>query len=294
MRRFELVEGTASKFWEVEQDGSDLNVRWGRIGTQGQSQTKSFADAAKAASALTRLVNEKTGKGYSETGATATPAIAATAPATAAPRAAKAPQPAAAAPANAPAPAPAPSAAPTPVANADEEAATAFEHIRQALLTGALAPGESLTVTGLRRRAGVSEVGAQLAYAALRDAGMVSRWSTQIAKDAPAAAANPGADCFTAVPVAAADLPHDPSLPPWLAQGAPVRITPQHLALMYASRRFPARLPRTTRPPCGRPSPPSSTWMSMRCVATRPCCRPCAGWSNDCVPRCLRRTAMPT
>ncbi|WP_259208197.1 WGR domain-containing protein [Stenotrophomonas sp. BIGb0135] len=107
MRRFELVEGTASKFWEVEQDGSDLNVRWGRIGTQGQSQTKSFADAAKAASALTRLVNEKTGKGYSETGAAATPAIAATAPATAAPRAAKAPQPAAAA--------PAPSAAPTPV-----------------------------------------------------------------------------------------------------------------------------------------------------------------------------------
>ncbi|MGV6482577.1 DUF4132 domain-containing protein [Stenotrophomonas rhizophila] len=243
MRRFELVEGTASKFWEVEQDGSDLNVRWGRIGTQGQSQTKSFADAAKAASALTRLVNEKTGKGYSETGATAAPAIAATAPATAAPRAAKAPQPAAAAPANAPANAPAPSAVPTPVANADEEAATAFEHIRQALLTGALAPGESLTVTGLRRRAGVSEVGAQLAYAALRDAGMVSRWSTQIAKDAPAAAANPGADCFTAVPVAAADLPHDPSLPPWLAQGAPVRITPQHLALMYASRRFPARLP---------------------------------------------------
>ncbi|HAI45732.1 MAG TPA: hypothetical protein DCM50_03350, partial [Stenotrophomonas sp.] len=101
MRRFELVEGTASKFWEVEQDGSDLNVRWGRIGTQGQSQTKSFADAAKAASALTKLVNEKTGKGYSETGAAAMLASAATAtaPATAAPRAAKASKPAAPAPA---------------------------------------------------------------------------------------------------------------------------------------------------------------------------------------------------
>ena len=46
--------GTASKFWEVEQVDADLNVRWGRIGTQGQSQTKSFADAAKAALALTK------------------------------------------------------------------------------------------------------------------------------------------------------------------------------------------------------------------------------------------------
>ena len=33
MRRFELVEGSASKFWEIEQAGSnELNIRWGRIG----------------------------------------------------------------------------------------------------------------------------------------------------------------------------------------------------------------------------------------------------------------------
>jgi predicted DNA-binding WGR domain protein len=49
MRRFELIEGTASKFWEVEQADAELNIRWGRIGTAGQSQTKSFADATKAA-----------------------------------------------------------------------------------------------------------------------------------------------------------------------------------------------------------------------------------------------------
>jgi len=49
MRRFELIEGTASKFWEIEQADTELNIRWGRIGTAGQSQTKSFADAAKAA-----------------------------------------------------------------------------------------------------------------------------------------------------------------------------------------------------------------------------------------------------
>ena len=76
MRRFEFAEGNSNKFWEIEQDGSDLNIRWGRIGTQGQSQTKNFADAAKAAAALDKLVTEKTGKGYAETagGAAAAPA----------------------------------------------------------------------------------------------------------------------------------------------------------------------------------------------------------------------------
>ena len=70
MRRFELIEGTASKFWEIEQADTELNIRWGRIGTAGQSQTKSFADATKAAAALTKLVNEKTGKGYEQRTAT--------------------------------------------------------------------------------------------------------------------------------------------------------------------------------------------------------------------------------
>ena len=68
MRRFELIEGTASKFWEIEQADTELNIRWGRIGTAGQSQTKSFDDATKAGTALTKLVAEKTGKGYSEVG----------------------------------------------------------------------------------------------------------------------------------------------------------------------------------------------------------------------------------
>ncbi len=67
MRRFECVEGGSSKFWEVEQADSKLNIRWGRIGTAGQSQTKEFTDAAKALTALNKLVNEKTGKGYVET-----------------------------------------------------------------------------------------------------------------------------------------------------------------------------------------------------------------------------------
>lgn len=66
MRRFELIEGTASKFWEVELDGSDVTVRFGRIGTNGQTQTKTFADPSAAKKEHDKLVKAKTGKGYGE------------------------------------------------------------------------------------------------------------------------------------------------------------------------------------------------------------------------------------
>ncbi len=69
MQRYELVEGTSSKFWEVEVKGSDLTVNYGRIGTAGQSKTKSFGDAAAAQKEMDKLVREKTGKGYGLAGA---------------------------------------------------------------------------------------------------------------------------------------------------------------------------------------------------------------------------------
>lgn len=64
MQRYELIEGTSSKFWEVAVKGSDLVVCFGRIGTAGQSKTKNFDDAAAAAKERDKLVKEKTGKGY--------------------------------------------------------------------------------------------------------------------------------------------------------------------------------------------------------------------------------------
>ena len=67
MRYFELVEGKSSKFWQIEVDGAELTTTWGRIGTAGQRKTKSFDDAAKAATEAAKLIAEKTGKGYSET-----------------------------------------------------------------------------------------------------------------------------------------------------------------------------------------------------------------------------------
>jgi predicted DNA-binding WGR domain protein len=85
MRRFELIEGTSSKFWEIELSGSSFEVRWGRIGTSGQSQTKSFPTEAKALTEHDKLVKEKTGKGYVEVGGA--PSSAASAPSAPEPKA---------------------------------------------------------------------------------------------------------------------------------------------------------------------------------------------------------------
>jgi len=80
MRRFEFSDASSNKFWEIEQDGLDLNVRWGRIGTQGQAQTKSYADQAKCSTAMDKLIAEKTGKGYVEVGAAPAASIGKAAP----------------------------------------------------------------------------------------------------------------------------------------------------------------------------------------------------------------------
>lgn len=81
MRRFELVENTSSKFWEVEVEDLDLTVRYGRIGTGGQSKTKTFASHAAALAEEAKLIKEKTGKGYQEIGAAPTAAPPAAKPA---------------------------------------------------------------------------------------------------------------------------------------------------------------------------------------------------------------------
>jgi DNA ligase-1 len=63
---FEFVEGTSSKFWEVSQSGNTMTTRWGRIGSAGQSKTKTFADEQAAADAMAVLIEEKTDDGYEE------------------------------------------------------------------------------------------------------------------------------------------------------------------------------------------------------------------------------------
>ena len=65
-RRFEFVEGTSSKFWEVALAGAEQTVRYGRIGTSGQCKVKSFSSAEAAQRDTDKLIAEKTGKGYQE------------------------------------------------------------------------------------------------------------------------------------------------------------------------------------------------------------------------------------
>jgi DNA ligase-1 len=65
-RRFELRDDSASKFWEVVRDGCSVSVRFGRIGTGGQSRTKDFATTEQARRHADGLIAEKVAKGYVE------------------------------------------------------------------------------------------------------------------------------------------------------------------------------------------------------------------------------------
>ena len=50
-RHYVLNEGRSSKFWEIDVSGSSYTVRYGRIGTDGQTKTKELDSAADAKSA---------------------------------------------------------------------------------------------------------------------------------------------------------------------------------------------------------------------------------------------------
>ncbi len=63
-RRYECVEGSSKKFWKVSVSGCDVTVVYGRLGTDGQSKTKSYASAQEARREADNLVAEKTAKGY--------------------------------------------------------------------------------------------------------------------------------------------------------------------------------------------------------------------------------------
>ncbi|MET8760083.1 DUF4132 domain-containing protein [Lentzea sp. NPDC004782] len=64
MRRWELVAGASAKFWEIGQDGRTVTVRFGRLQTAGQTQTKELASPEAATAHVAKLVAEKEKKGY--------------------------------------------------------------------------------------------------------------------------------------------------------------------------------------------------------------------------------------
>jgi predicted DNA-binding WGR domain protein len=54
----------SSKFWEIEVEGSSHTVRYGKIGTDGQTKTKEFGSPDEAQASADKLVKQKLKKGY--------------------------------------------------------------------------------------------------------------------------------------------------------------------------------------------------------------------------------------
>lgn len=70
-RLFHCNRGSANKFWSVSWDENNFNtivtIRYGRIGTEGQIQTKHFNGSQYRRNAfIERKIREKLGKGYIE------------------------------------------------------------------------------------------------------------------------------------------------------------------------------------------------------------------------------------
>lgn len=57
-------DAKSHKFWTVEQHEKELHLRWGKVGSQGQSRTKDFANVEGATLEKDRLIKEKQKKGY--------------------------------------------------------------------------------------------------------------------------------------------------------------------------------------------------------------------------------------
>jgi uncharacterized protein (TIGR02996 family) len=94
MRHFEFRDDKSAKFWSIDLQGIRFTVRFGKVGTTGQTQTKEFANESQARDAHDKLVAEKVKKGYVECGGASVrgPAAAPAAPRKATQRA-KAPSP---------------------------------------------------------------------------------------------------------------------------------------------------------------------------------------------------------
>ena len=62
--RLTFTDSSSNKFWEAATDDEKLVVRYGRIGTKGQVQIKTFPTTAAAEKERQKLIKEKESKGY--------------------------------------------------------------------------------------------------------------------------------------------------------------------------------------------------------------------------------------
>ncbi|MGE3724202.1 MAG: DUF4132 domain-containing protein [Candidatus Sericytochromatia bacterium] len=64
MVKLGFTEGNADKFWQIERQGQEVLLKWGRSGTAGQSQVKNFGSEAEAEQFLQQQLKAKLKKGY--------------------------------------------------------------------------------------------------------------------------------------------------------------------------------------------------------------------------------------
>ncbi|WP_284652962.1 DUF6493 family protein [Flavobacterium terrisoli] len=67
-RHLKYIDGNSDKFWQIEVSGVQFTVTYGKNGTSGVSQTKSFATEDESLKTAEKLLAEKIKKGYSENG----------------------------------------------------------------------------------------------------------------------------------------------------------------------------------------------------------------------------------
>ena len=65
-RTFIYADDKSNKFWTIEVNGNSYTANYGKVGTDGQTQTKEFADEAACQAAAGKVITEKTRKGYVE------------------------------------------------------------------------------------------------------------------------------------------------------------------------------------------------------------------------------------
>ncbi len=81
MARWTCTEAGSNKFWEAEVSGSTLIVRFGKVGTKGQTKERAFADPDAAAKELAKIIREKEARGYVRADAEREPSPGTTSPA---------------------------------------------------------------------------------------------------------------------------------------------------------------------------------------------------------------------
>lgn len=63
-RELVYMDAHSSKFWNIELKGTAYTVTFGRIGTTGQSSTRTYPSEEAARKEMDKLIREKLGKGY--------------------------------------------------------------------------------------------------------------------------------------------------------------------------------------------------------------------------------------